>query len=95
VTSVQAVNVNDITKISAGIILGLLVIGGILFLAIGRLLARLVIVVVVVGLGVAIWLQRINVTDQISKNKCNFGATFFGFHLDAPKDIKQACAQKQ
>jgi hypothetical protein len=93
-TSIEAVNVNDITKITSGIILGLLVIGGLLFLMIGALIARIVIVIVVIGLGIALWLQRNHVTDEISKNKCNFSATFFGFHLDPSQAIKDACAHK-
>jgi hypothetical protein len=92
---VEAVNINDITKITAGILLGLLVIGGILFLVISALIARLIIVIVVVGLGIALWLQRNHVTDEISKNKCNFSATYFGFHLDPSKPIKDFCAHKK
>ena len=94
-STVADVNVDDITKISSGIILGLVVIGGILFLAISAMLVRLVIVIVVIGLGIAIWLQREHVTSEISKKECNLNATYFGFHLDAPNSVKQACAQQK
>jgi hypothetical protein len=93
-TSVQAVNVDDITKITAGIILGLLVIGGLLALVISAVIGRLIVLIVVVGLGIALWLQRNQVTDEISKNKCNFNATYFGFHLDPSQAIKDFCAHK-
>jgi len=92
-SSLEALNVDQITKVTAGSILGLVVIGLLLLLVISALVGRLIVIIVVVGLGIALWLQRDHVTNEISKDKCHLSATFFGFHLDAPQSVVQACKQ--
>lgn len=82
-----------ITTIGVVVIIALVVIGILLSLVITAIVGRLVILIVVVALGALVWQQRTHIEDQINKDKCNLHATFFGFHLDAPDSVKQACQE--
>jgi hypothetical protein len=86
-----ALSPGDVTKIGVGIIIALVVIGALLSLIITHIIGRLIILVVVVALGIAVWLQRTNVHDDIDAHKCDLSTTFFGVHIDAPQSVKQAC----
>jgi hypothetical protein len=81
----------DITKIGIGIIIALVVIGFLLSLLITAIIGRVIVVAVVIGLGIWVWQQRSSVQDAYTKNRCDLHATFFGVHLDAPKDVVQYC----
>lgn len=91
-TTVSALNSADITKIGIGATVGLLVIGFLLSLVLTALVARLVILVVVVGLGVLIWQQRAVIEDHVKK--CQLNMSFVGITVHAPKDVVAACTAK-
>ena len=84
-----AVNSSDITKIGIGATIAIVVIGLLLGMIITALVARVIILVVVVGLGIFIWQQRAVIEDHVKK--CQLEMTFFGFHIDAPQSVKDAC----
>jgi protein-S-isoprenylcysteine O-methyltransferase Ste14 len=86
-----ALNSENITQIGIVIIVALVVIGALLSIVITALIARIIILVVVVGLAIFVWQQRTHVKDEINSHKCNLHATFFGFHLDAPQSVVTAC----
>jgi hypothetical protein len=91
---VIGLDAGDVTKIGVGIIIALVVIGFLVGLLITALLGRLVIAVVVIVLGIFVWQQRSSVENKINHAKrgaCNFSATFFGIHLDAPDSVRNKC----
>ena len=90
-SSVEALNANDITKVGVIVIIALVVVGVLLSLLITAVIGRLVILAVVVVAGVFVWQQRTHIKDEINSNKCNLQATFFGIHLDVPDSVRQAC----
>jgi hypothetical protein len=90
-TAVEALNVQDITKVGVIIIIALVVIGALLSIVITALIGRLIILAVVIVLGVFVWQQRGHVKDEINSHKCDLKATFFGIHLDAPDSVRQQC----
>jgi protein-S-isoprenylcysteine O-methyltransferase Ste14 len=90
-SSVEALNANDITKVGVIVIVALVVVGALLSLVITAIVGRIIIMVLVVVAGAFVWQQRTHIKDEINTNKCNLHATFFGVHLDAPDSVKQAC----
>ncbi len=90
-SSVEALNANDITKVGLIVIVGLVVIGALLSFVITAIVGRIVILVLVVAAAAFVWQQRTHIKDEINTNKCNLHATFFGIHLDVPDSVKQAC----
>ena len=84
-----AITSGDITKIGIGATIGLIVIGFLLSLIITAIIARVIIVVIVVVIGIFVWQQRASIENDVKK--CQLDMTFFGFHIDAPKSIKDAC----
>jgi protein-S-isoprenylcysteine O-methyltransferase Ste14 len=88
-TSVAALNSNDITKVGVIVIVALVLIGAVLSMVISALVGRVIILVVVVVLGVLVWQQRTHLKDQF--DKCKLQATFFGVHLDAPQSVIDQC----
>jgi hypothetical protein len=88
-----ALDASQIGKIGIGIIIGLVVLGILLSLVVTALVGRLIILVVVVLLGGAVWQQRSHIEDNINKHKCNLSASFFGFSVKAPPDVVKACQQ--
>jgi Na+(H+)/acetate symporter ActP len=90
-TTVDAINAGDITKIGIGIIVVLVVVGALLSIVITAILARVLIVVVVVVLAIFVWQQRTHVENRVNKNACQLNARFFGIHLDAPNDVVHYC----
>jgi hypothetical protein len=88
-----ALDASQIGKIGIGIIIGLVVLGILLSLVVTALVGRLIILVVVVLLGGAVWQQRSHIEDNINKHKCNLSASFFGFSVKAPADVVKACQQ--
>ena len=91
----NGLDAGDVTKIGAGIIIALIVIGILVGLLITKIIGRIVIAVIVIGLAVFVWQQRSSVENKIDHEKnhvCNsFDATFFGVHLDAPDSVKKKC----
>jgi len=90
-SSVEALNANDITKVGLIVIVALVVIGALLSFVITAIVGRIIILVVVVAAAAFVWQQRTHIKDEINTNKCNLHATFFGIHLDAPDSVKKAC----
>jgi protein-S-isoprenylcysteine O-methyltransferase Ste14 len=86
-----ALSAANITQIGIVIIVALVVIGVLLSIVITALVGRLIILALVVGLAIFVWQQRTHVKDEINSHKCNLHATFFGFHLDAPQSVINAC----
>ncbi|MDQ6848907.1 MAG: hypothetical protein M3070_02760 [Actinomycetota bacterium] len=87
--TVEALQSDDVTKVGVGAIIVLLVVGVLVFLAISALIARVVVVLVVVGLGLLIWQQRSSVEQRIKK--CEFGTSFVGIHVQAPDNVIKQC----
>jgi protein-S-isoprenylcysteine O-methyltransferase Ste14 len=87
-----ALNSDNITKIGVIIIIALVVIGALLSIVISALIARIVILVLVIGLSVFVWQQRTHLKDKF--DKCDLQATFFGVHFDAPQSIQQQCQHR-
>jgi protein-S-isoprenylcysteine O-methyltransferase Ste14 len=87
--AVEALNSDDITKVGLIVIVALVVIGALLSIVITALVGRVIILVVVVGLGIFVWQQRTHIKDRF--DDCKLQATFFGIHLDAPQSIKDKC----
>jgi protein-S-isoprenylcysteine O-methyltransferase Ste14 len=92
-SSVQALNSNDITKVGVIVIIALVVIGLLLSIVITALVGRIVILVVVVVLGVLVWQQRTHIKDRF--DDCKLQATFFGIHLDAPQSVIDECNKRR
>ena len=88
-TSVAALDSSQITKIGIGVIIGLVLVGFVHSLIITAILGRVIIAVVVVALGVLVWQQRTVIEDHVKK--CQLDMTFLGVHVNAPKDVTQAC----
>lgn len=86
-----ALSSGNVTRIGLIVIAALVVVGLLLSLVLTALVARIVILVVVIGLGIFVWQQRTHIKDQF--DKCHFGATFFGIHMDAPQSLHQRCQQ--
>jgi hypothetical protein len=71
--------------------IAVVILGGVLFsFVFTKLTGRLILAVIVVGLGIAVWTQRSAIDDNAKK--CD--ATFFGVHLTpSNKQLKQHCEQ--
>jgi len=89
-----ALDVEDITTVGILVTVGLVVIGVLLGLLITAVVGRAIIAVVVIALAVLVWQQRSHVQDRINDHACDLHATFFGFHLDAPQSVIQACRRR-
>ncbi|MDT4920010.1 MAG: hypothetical protein QOI15_912 [Pseudonocardiales bacterium] len=87
-----ALSSDNITQIGLIVIVALVVIGAILSFVITALVARIVILVLVVGLAVVVWQQRTHLKDKF--DKCELQATFFGVHFDAPDSVVQHCQKR-
>lgn len=86
---VEALSSKNITQIGIVIIIALVVIGALLSFVISALIARVVILVVVVGLGIFVWQQRTHIKNEFAQ--CHLSATFFAVHLNAPQSTIDAC----
>jgi uncharacterized membrane protein len=85
---------SDITKVGVGSTIAIVVIGLILLMVVGALIARVLIVIVVLVIAAFIWQQRSVIEDHV-KNCQNYKSlSFFGFHIDTPKSVQDVCAQK-
>ena len=84
-THVDALDPGNITKIGIGVIIALVVIGAVLSLLITALVGRIIIAVVVIGLGIWVWQQRTAIQDKLDDHKCPKNETFFGISIDANK----------
>lgn len=87
--AVEALSSKNITQIGVVVIVAVVVIGLLLSFVITALIARVVILVVVIGLGIFVWQQRTHIKDEFAK--CHLSATFFGIHLNAPQSVVDGC----
>jgi fumarate reductase subunit D len=88
---VEALGVNGVRNLGTGLIIAIVVVGVLLVLFISNLIARVVILVVVIVLGLWVWQQRSAIEHRLTKDKCQLSTTFFGYHVKAPPDVVQAC----
>ena len=88
-----ALSSDNITQIGLIIIVALVVIGALLSFVITALVARIVILVLVVGLAVLVWQQRTHLKDKF--DDCDLHATFFGVHFDAPQSVIDKCTERR
>ena len=83
-SSVEALQSTDITKIGIGVIIALVVIGALISLVVTAIVGRLIILVVVVVLGFFVWQQRSSIQNKVDDFKnghvasCQFDKSFFG-----------------
>ena len=75
--------------VTVGIVVFALIFGALLT----TLIARVIILVIAVGLTVYVWQQRSSITDHIKK--CNADVSFFGFQVDTTQAIKDVCHKVQ
>jgi hypothetical protein len=90
---VDALNAGNITKIGIGVIIALVVIGVLLGLLITAIVGRIIIAVIVIGLGIWVWQQRTSIQDKLDQHQCPKNQSFFGISIDANKyckDLKHA-----
>ena len=98
-STVEALQSTDVTKIGIGVIIALVVVGALMSLVITAIVGRLIILVVVIGLGVFVWQQRASIQSKVDDFKhghvasCQFDKTFFGIHVKAPASLVAECEQ--
>jgi uncharacterized membrane protein len=96
-TSVDALQSSDITKIGIGVVVALVVIGALISLVITAIIGRLVILIVVVALAAFVWVQRSSIEKKVDDFKhgnvasCQFDKSFFGIHVNAPASLVAEC----
>lgn len=89
---VEALGSGDITRVGVIITIALVIVALLLSIVITAVIGRIIIVVILAALIAFVWQQRSHVQDEINKH-CNPNATFFGFHLDVPRSVVQACRE--
>jgi hypothetical protein len=92
-SSLAALDSTDVGKIGVGIIIGLVVLGALLSIIVTKIIGRLIILAVVVGLAIFVWQQRSTVEDHV--NKCDWSVSFFGFDVQVPQSVKDKCGSEQ
>lgn len=96
-SSVEALQSTDVTKIGIGVIVGLVVLGALVSLVVTAIVGRLIVLVVVVVLGIFVWQQRGAIQTKVDDFKkghvatCQFDKTFFGIHVKAPASLIAEC----
>lgn len=88
-----ALQSDNITKLAVGATVGVVVLGLLLCLVLTAVISRIVILAIVIVLAAFVWQQRDHIDNRVNKNDCNLSATFFGVHVQAPKDVVAACQQ--
>lgn len=91
----SALQADDVTAIGIGVIVVIVVLGFLLSLVFAKIVAKLLVLIVVVGLGFLVWQQRTSVENKIKDGACT-GYTFFGIHVDPPDKVANStdCKQK-
>ncbi|HSY15884.1 MAG TPA: hypothetical protein VK816_07855 [Jatrophihabitantaceae bacterium] len=87
--TVDALGTDQIRNVAIGTIVGLVVVGLVLGLVVQAIIGRLLLVVIVVVLGVAVWTQRVAIENRVKK--CDSNLSFFGAHVDLSKSEVAAC----
>jgi hypothetical protein len=73
------------------VIAGLVILGAVMSLIITKIVGRIVILVIVVVLGGAVWNQHTSIQNKV-KN-CDLNMTFFGVKVKLPPDVQAQCKQ--
>lgn len=89
----SALQADDISAVGIGVIVVIVVLGFLLSLVFAKIVAKLIVLIIVVGLGFLVWQQRTAVENKIHAKACS-GYTFFGVHVDPPDSVAKACNQK-
>jgi hypothetical protein len=85
-----AFSTDQAKAVAIGAIIVIVVVGALLSFVVTKLVGRLIVGAVVVGLGIFVWTQRADI--ESAAKKCD--ATFFGIHLTPSNaTIKQHCQQ--
>lgn len=69
--------------------IGLPILGVVLALIVKSIAMKVLVLVVFVGLGFAVWTQRAALLDYI--DSCSGKATFFGVEVNMPKAVQSVC----
>ena len=86
----SGLSTDQIGTIAVVVIVAVVVIGLVLGLVMNKAIGRVVLAIIVVGLGVAIWTQRQSLEDRVSR--CDTNVTFFGFHVNLSSAAQARCA---
>jgi hypothetical protein len=88
-SAVVALESTDLTRIGVIATVALVVVGALLSLIVTAVVGRVIILVVVVGLGILVWQQRAEIQNHV--NQCRLNVSFVGVHVDAPADVVSKC----
>ena len=86
----SGLSTDQIGTIAVVAIVAIVVIGLILGLVMNKAIGRVVLAIIVVGLGVVVWTQRQSLQDRA--NKCDANVSFFGFHVNLSSSAQSRCA---
>lgn len=85
-----AFSTDQAKAVAIAVILGIVVIGALLSFVVSKLVGRLIVAAVVVGLGIFVWTQRTDIEDAAK----NCDAKFLGIHLTpSNQQLKEHCQQ--
>jgi protein-S-isoprenylcysteine O-methyltransferase Ste14 len=86
----SALATDQIGTIAVVVIVAIVVIGLVLSLVMNKAIGRVVLAIIVIGLGVLVWTQRQSLQDRV--DKCDTNTSFFGFHVNLSAAAQQRCA---
>ena len=87
---ISALQSDQIGAIGIGVIVAIVVLGALASLLITKLIGRVIILIVVVGLGIFVWQQRSSVLNNVCDKR---QLSFAGFHVDVPQHVLDNCAK--
>jgi hypothetical protein len=88
-----ALSSDQIGKLAIGVIVGVVLLGFIAGRIVNAVIARIIIALVVIGVGVLVWSQRNSIETRV-KN-CDTNISFFGFHTTLGTTAQARCGQLQ
>jgi hypothetical protein len=68
------------------------VIGLVVGLVVRAVVGRIITLVIVVGLGIFLWTQRVDIQNRVQN--CDASASILGYHFDLNSDQKAACQNR-
>ncbi|MEP6598482.1 MAG: hypothetical protein ABJB98_03425 [Actinomycetota bacterium] len=86
-----ALDTNQAQTIGVLAIVGFVGIGLLLSLVITAIFGRVLLAIVVIGLGLLLWTQRQTIEQRV--NKCDTNVSFLGIDLQLSASAEQRCAQ--
>ncbi len=84
-----ALTTDQIGTLAVGVIIGLIAIGVIVSLVMTKAIGRVILAVVVIGLGILVWTQRTSLEDSV--NKCDANVSYFGIHVNLSAATQARC----